>query len=228
VRLEFGDCTLDRDTRELSRRGRVVHIEPKAYRLLELLLDARPKALSKDELQDALWPKTYVSELALSRLVSVLRSALGDATKFPKLIRTVHGFGYAFSGDAKRSAAKGSRPSGSAFRCRIVMGEHQIALAEGENVIGRDPEAEVWIDKASVSRRHARILLGAEGATLEDLGSRNGTYLGGVRIESPAKLSSGDSIRVGGTTLVFRATRGLGTTESEISSHISGPRDRRR
>src|SRR5262249_59890180 len=61
LRVQFGDCTLDTDTRELSRDGKPVHLEPKVYRLLEILLAARPKALSKDELQDQLWPNTFVS-----------------------------------------------------------------------------------------------------------------------------------------------------------------------
>jgi DNA-binding winged helix-turn-helix (wHTH) protein len=227
VRFQFGDCALDSETREVSRRGKLVHVEPKAYRLLELLLEARPRALSKDELQSALWPKTFVSELALSRLVSILRDVLGDGTKKPRLIRTVHGFGYAFSGEVTEAAARPPRRVATTFHCRLVMGERQVPLVEGENLIGRGPEAAAWIDKASVSRRHARIVVGKEAAILEDLGSRNGTYVSGRRIDSPTKLSSGDSIRVGGTTLVFRASRGLGTTESEISSRVSGPGGRR-
>src|SRR5215813_341726 len=100
MRFQFGDCALDVDTRELSRAGNPVHIEPKAFRLLELLLASRPKALSKDELQDQLWPKTFVSERSLARLVEVVRDCIGDSAKEPRYIRTVHGFGYAFSGDA--------------------------------------------------------------------------------------------------------------------------------
>jgi len=218
VRVRFGDCTLDTDTREISHRGRTVHVEPKAYRLLELLLEARPKALSKAELQDALWPGTFVSELALSRLVSVLRASLGDGTKKPHLIRTVHRFGYAFCGEVRPAAEPPPRPGRSDFRCRLEVRDRQIALSEGENLIGREPASTVWIDKASVSRRHACIRVGEDTATLEDLGSRNGTYVGGQRIESPTRLASGDSIRVGGVMLVFRSFRGLGSTESETSS----------
>src|SRR5262245_66661937 len=107
MRFLFGDCVFDLDTRELTRGGKPVHIEPKAYRLLELLLTARPKALSKDELQDQLWPKTFVSERSLARLVEVIRSSLGDSAKEPHLIRTVHGFGYAFCGEATPVTASG-------------------------------------------------------------------------------------------------------------------------
>ena len=99
MHLQFGDCTLNLETRELLRAGRPVHVEPKAFRLLELLIQARPRALSKDELQNELWPKTFVSERNLARLVLVLRTVIGDRAREPRYIRTVHGYGYAFSGE---------------------------------------------------------------------------------------------------------------------------------
>ena len=217
MRLRFGDCVLDLDTRELSRKGKTVHLEPKAYRLLELLLEARPKALSKGDLQDALWPKTFVSERSLARLVEVLRSALGDSAKRPRYIRTVHGFGYAFSGEAVESGARGDRPR-TDFHCRISWGDREVALREGENLLGRDPEAVVWIDLNSVSRRHARIVVAGDAATIEDLKSRNGTFVDGRRITSPTPLANGDKIKIGAASLVFRSFRGLGSTESEIAT----------
>jgi DNA-binding winged helix-turn-helix (wHTH) protein len=225
MRIEFGDCTLDSETREVSRASKALRLEPKAYRLLELLLESRPKALSKAALQDELWPKTFVSELALSRLVSVLRSALRDRGKNPRFIRTVHGFGYAFCGEAAEASRPARDRAGSEWRCRVVYGDRQIDLSEGENLIGRDPSAAVWIDLASVSRRHARILVDGGAATLEDLGSRNGTSLRGQRLSTPTRLSSGDRIRVGTTTLVFRSSRRLGTTEA-LSSQPVGQRRR--
>ncbi len=216
MRLQFGDCTLDLDTRELTRKGKPVHLEPKAYRLLELLLASRPKALSKHELQDALWPKTFVSERSLARLVEVLRTALGDSAKKPRYVRTVHGFGYAFCGEASEQRGSTSR-SGADLHCRIAWGDREVALGEGENVLGRDPEAAVWIDLNSVSRRHARILVTRDAATIEDLQSRNGTYVGGLRIAQPTPLSNGDRIKIGAASLIFRSFRGLGTTQSEVA-----------
>jgi DNA-binding winged helix-turn-helix (wHTH) protein len=209
---------LDSDTREISRRGKTVHVEPKAYRLLELLLAARPKALSKDELQDQLWPNTFVSERSLARLVGELRDGLGDQAKNSRLIRTVHGFGYAFCGETTEVARPAARSSDPGLHCRIVWGDREIALAEGENLLGRDPEVAVWIDLNSVSRRHARILVAGGRATIEDLRSRNGTYVRGVRIASVTKLANGDTIKIGAASLVFRSFRGLGSTQSEVSS----------
>ncbi len=205
LRIRFADCTLDFDTREVSRGGEPVHLEPKAYRLLELLLEARPKALPKDQLQDALWPKTFVSERSLARLVEVLRSNLGDSAKEPHLIRTVHGFGYAFCGEASLLTSGKPAQSSSDLHCRVLWGDREISLHPGENIIGRDPDATVWIDLSSVSRRHARILVGDSEATIEDLGSRNGTSVGGEHISKPRALANGDKIKVGAASLLFQA-----------------------
>jgi DNA-binding winged helix-turn-helix (wHTH) protein len=216
VRVQFGDCTLDSDTRELSRGGEPVHLEPKSYRLLELLLAARPKALSKRDLQEVLWPKTYVSERSLARLVADLRSAIGDRADEPRFIRTVHGFGYAFSGEVS-AADRRAQARRSDFHCRLSWGDREIALTEGENVIGRDPDVAVWIDLNSVSRHHARVLVTDGAAHLEDLGSKNGTVLNGVRITSAVPLANRDRIKIGAASLVFRCSRRSGTTESEMS-----------
>jgi len=214
VRVQFGDCTLDSDTLERSRGGAPVHLEPKAYRLLELLLAARPKALSKRDLQEELWPKTYVSERSLARLVADLRVAIWDSASEPRFIRTVHGFGYAFSGESTAPDRRPKDRSGD-FHCRLSWGDREIALGEGENVLGRDPDVAVWIDLNSVSRHHARVVVADGAARLEDLGSRNGTLVNGERVDAPRILANGDRIKIGAASLVFRCSRRLGTTEAE-------------
>jgi DNA-binding winged helix-turn-helix (wHTH) protein len=216
MRYQFGDCTLDLETRELLRSGKAVHVEPKALRLLELLVRARPKALSKDELQNELWPKTFVSEHNVARLVLTVRNLIGDITRTRRYIRTVHGYGYAFSGDAAELPRHGRAPR-EAVQCRLTWGEREIALAEGENILGRDPDAIAWIDRNSVSRRHARIVVSGGTAILEDLGSKNGTYIRGRQIAGPTPLSSGDEIRVGSARLDFRIFRATGTTASKVT-----------
>jgi len=97
VRVQFGDCTLDSDTRELFRGAEPVHLSPKAFRLLELLLEARPRALAKAEIHEKIWPDAVVSEATLASLIAEIREAIGDAGKDGRFIRTIHGFGYAFS-----------------------------------------------------------------------------------------------------------------------------------
>ena len=112
------------------------------------------------------------------------------------------------------------RASVSDVHCRIAWGDREFALEEGENLLGRDPEVTVWIDLNSVSRKHARILVAAGRATIEDLGSRNGTSVRGERITALTKLTNGDTIKIGAASLVFRSFRGLGSTQSEVTSGI--------
>src|SRR5262245_30539289 len=95
-RVRFGVCTLDLETRQLFVNGVETHITPKAFELLAILTEQAPRAMSKAELISCLWPKTYVSEDALSHLVADLRTAIGDSARDPAWIRTVHGYGYSF------------------------------------------------------------------------------------------------------------------------------------
>src|SRR5262245_57445664 len=101
LRLRFGDCVFDGNTREVFRGDRLLAISPKAFALLELLLEARPAAVSKPDIHERLWPGIHVSEANLPNLVVELRAALGDDARHPQMIRTVARFGYAFSADAR-------------------------------------------------------------------------------------------------------------------------------
>src|SRR6202011_2392827 len=122
-----------------------------------------------------------------------LREALGDEARRPKIIRTVHRYGYAFCA----AVSGGSRASSRPCPYRLIWGKREIALRPGENLLGRDENAVVWIDEAEVSRRHARISIDESSATLEDLESRNGTQVRGERIQSAVELSDGDIITIG-------------------------------
>jgi DNA-binding winged helix-turn-helix (wHTH) protein len=221
LRVRFGDCVFDNSVRELSRAGRPVHLPPKSFQLLELLLSRRPRAVTRAEICDALWPATAVGASSLARVVVDLRSAIGDDARRPRLLRTVHGFGYSFSGETVLEAAPGPDQL-DALACRLVSGEREIPLGEGQHILGRVPDASVWIDSTSVSRRHARIVVSAGRAVLEDLGSKNGTYLRGVRLIGPSELAEGDVIAIGSVVLTFRAARAVATTET-LSHGLQGP-----
>jgi DNA-binding winged helix-turn-helix (wHTH) protein len=216
MRLVVGDWVFDPDTREVIRRGSRVSLSPKAFALLDLLIRNRPKALARDVIREHLWPGIFVSASNLANLVTELRSALGDDARNPKIIRTVPRFGYAFQAGAVPSGHARGGPDSGAYVCRLVWGPREIALDPGENLIGRDRDSVVWIDDASVSRRHARIAVDADGATLEDLGSKNGTFLRGRRIEKPARLADLDAIKIGPASLVFRLFKRTGSTASAI------------
>jgi DNA-binding winged helix-turn-helix (wHTH) protein len=213
----FGDCVFDRERRELTRHGSVVHAGPKLLRLLELLLDSRPRALSKEEIHTSLWPGTFVSDATLTSLVAELRAAIADDARKPKLVRTIHGYGYIFCGDVSTAAHRpgNERLTGS---YRIILGEREIALSHGEQVLGRSQDAAVFVDDVGVSRHHARITIGETGATLEDLGSKNGTILNGRAIDSPTLLADGALIVLGATALRFRVFKAAGSTETRAWS----------
>ena len=211
MRLKFANCVFDRETREVLVGGARRDLSPRSFQLLELLIEARPRALGKSELMDRLWPDEIVSESSLPRLVAELRSALGDDAKEPKFVRTLHTFGYAFFAEAipEPPSAKVE-----ALPCHLVWGERQIPLLPGENLLGRDAEARVAIDLGRVSRKHARIVVGAERVILEDLASKNGTFVRGCRIADPVDLEDGDEIGVGPAVLVFRRSVSAMTTQT--------------
>jgi DNA-binding winged helix-turn-helix (wHTH) protein len=223
MRLRFGDCEFDPDTREIFRGGKPVHVSPKAFALLAVLIERRPKAVSKQELHTLLWPDTFVSDANLPNLVAELRESLGDDAHRPRIIRTVQRFGYAFRAETSGESA---RPAAQAFR--LIWGDREIALRPGENVIGRDDAAALWIDDALVSRRHARIVVDETGAVLEDLGSKNGTLLRGEMIRSPARLVDEDLITIGPASMIFRVLHQTGSTASANQSKASEPRLRGR
>ena len=96
MNVQFGEFTLDLDARQLRGRKGELHLSPKAFELLKVLTENRPRALSKNELHEHLWPATFVSEVNLATLIAEIRDALGDDARKPRFIRTAHRFGYAF------------------------------------------------------------------------------------------------------------------------------------
>lgn len=215
MRVRSEGWVVDTATRQIVRGGEAVHASPKAFDLLTTLLEERPRALSKSELLVRLWPQTFVTEASLASLVAEVRTLLGDAARKPRYIRTVHRFGYAFCGAVvteEGSSPAAARAAGSA---RLVWGRREVTLLLGENVLGRTPEALVWIESAGVSRRHARIVLSETGAVLEDLGSKNGTYVNGTRLGEPHRLADGDEIRLGPARICFRVFAAPLSTETE-------------
>ena len=204
MRIRFGECLLDSETRELYVRGETVHVQPKAFQFLELLLENRPRAVSKSQIHEKLWPGTFVSDSTLTSLLVEVRDVIGDEARRPLYVRTVHRFGYAFCGSAREVREAASSVPAGKWSCWILRGRKRIALEPGETVIGRDPGAGLFIDDPSVSRRHARIVVTSDTATLEDLGSKNGTYLGDRKVEAPVPLDDGARIRIGTVALTFR------------------------
>ena len=196
--IRFGACRLDLGGRRLYRDEQEVHITPKAFDLLRVLVENRERALAKSELSERIWPDTYVTEDGLARLINEIRNAIGDEARQPRWIRTVHGYGYSFQGQVETAGS-------AAARFTLRWASREFPLRDGENVIGRDPGATVNIDAPIISRRHARIVVTNGVASIEDLGSKNGTFVADERVSAPLPLHDGDEIRVGDFSLVFHA-----------------------
>jgi DNA-binding winged helix-turn-helix (wHTH) protein len=207
--MRFDSWELDQGRRTLFDDGVPVHLSPKAFQLLQVLMTRAPNAVSKEELHELIWPETYVADTNLAGIVAEVRAALRDDARSPRYLRTVHGFGYAFAAPV-HAAPKA--------RYRVTLRGVEIPLSPGENLIGRKAEAAVFIDDVSVSREHARITVG-EGATLEDLGSKNGTFVNGDRITAPQALRNRDLIGAGSVTFTFHDTA---TAESTVTIHSAG------
>jgi DNA-binding winged helix-turn-helix (wHTH) protein len=200
VEIRFGECALDPARHLLQRCGQPVHLSPKAFELLEILIVARPRVVPKPELLKRLWPKTVVVETNLPNLVAEVRAGLGDSPGEARFLRTVHRYGYAFCGEVTLDAPAAA---GTPF-CWLVHKEGRIVLREGDYLIGRHPDSIVPIDCSTVSRNHARIVMLGGQAVLTDLGSMNGTYVRGARVQGPVTLRDGDSIFLGSLPLTFR------------------------
>lgn len=214
MRISFGPFTLCRHSRQLMREGGEVHLTPKAFQLLLTLADDRPNVLSKAILQQRLWPDTFVAEANLSNLVAEIREALGDRRRVPQWIRTAHGFGYAFCGDAI-TLTGAPETAGDRTGCWLEWGRRRFPLPVGEHIIGRDPDVDIRLDASTVSRRHARLVVMAAGTVLEDFGSKNGTRLGSERLTSPVQLVDGDAIHIGSLLVTFHVRRPQGSTETQ-------------
>jgi DNA-binding winged helix-turn-helix (wHTH) protein len=213
MRVAFGSCVLDTDTREVLRDGQPVHLTPLAFHLLTLLVEQRPRALSKAELQDALWPETFVTEASLSSLVADLRAAIGDDARGSTLIRTVHRHGYAFAGEVRVLSRPSTVNAGQTYR--LIWHQRELVLGEGESILGRSRDATLFIDDEGVSRRHARIAISGDNVVVEDLGSKNGTMVNGERITEPVGIQDAATIRIGSVTLTFRVFTEVGPTKTE-------------
>jgi DNA-binding winged helix-turn-helix (wHTH) protein len=219
VSVRFGPFRFHADRRQLLRDGREVHVTPKAFDLLALLIERAPAVVTKAEIHKQLWPDTFVSEATLIGLVKEMRRAMDDHES--AIIRTAHRVGYAFAAPVEADTPAGTAPAATHW---LVVGTRRIALRNGVNVIGRDPEATVWLDVAGVSRRHAHIILENGAATLEDLGSKNGTLVGDRPVRGRVPLRNADRIQVATELLVLHVSgSGVSTATQPVRPRDSTP-----
>ena len=208
VIYRFGPFRLLPDARRLERDGSPIALTPKAFDLLLALVRHRDRALSKDELLSLVWPGSIVEEANLAQQVLLLRRALGDADAS---IATISRFGYRFTTDVDEEPVSGRASFATSSHC-LVWDGREYPLREGLTVIGRGDDADLQIPLPSLSRRHARVLVRGHDATIEDLGSRHGSWRGALAVKEPTRLANGDQIRLGTASLVYCFVLPNGTT----------------
>jgi DNA-binding winged helix-turn-helix (wHTH) protein len=218
MREQFDDLTFDPETRQLWLSGDEIRLSPKAFDLLALLIERRPRAVSKDEIHELLWPGTFVSQSNLPSLVSEIRNAIRDRDRERRFIRTLHARGYSFEAPEAEPPQQGALLA-SAPHGWLIGSIAEIALVAGENVLGREGPDVILVKSSTVSRRHARIVIDANGAVVEDLGSKNGTYVNDRRLTGSTPVVEGDQVRIGGLLFTFRLSQPAGSTET-LSSRL--------
>ena len=212
MQYRFGSCRLDMQSRQLLRDGVERPLTPKAFDLLRLLIEFRPRVLTKAEIMDLVWPDAFVAEANVAILVGDVRAAIGDVSADARLIKTHHGVGYSFCGEVIEQSRSDKIPMGG-MRFVLAIGARRIALARGPVIIGRDMECDVIISDVSVSRRHARLDVSASQVEIEDLQSKNGTKVADQPIDGKRVLADGAVVTLGSvvTTLHALAAEGQST-----------------
>jgi DNA-binding winged helix-turn-helix (wHTH) protein len=212
----FGQFRIDPAQRLLSRGTEPLHLTPKAFDLLCMLVAAAPRVLTKTELHARVWPDTIVSDATLTGLVKELRRTLDDHDREAPLLRTVHGVGFAFC-----AALESESPQPRRIHGWLVIGERRLPVTTGAAVIGRDPDVELWIDFDTISRRHARLVASDDGVWLQDLGSKNGTRIADRPADGSVPLRDGDRIVFGRLTVTWRAQSSIAATRSHDANSLA-------
>jgi DNA-binding winged helix-turn-helix (wHTH) protein len=195
--FSLGGWVVEPALNRVVRQSEVVQLEPRVMDLLVVLARRPGEVLSRETLIDTVWQRHVVGEAVLRNAIAALRRALGDRADDPTYIETISKRGYRLIAPVTGLAVVASRPATTASCFTVSWEDHDVALAEGDNLIGRGPDAQIRIDNPEVSRRHARLTVAGETVTLEDLGSKNGTHRNGRRLDRPVRLSDGDEIWIG-------------------------------
>lgn len=205
MKVRFAPFTLDSGARALLKGRESVHLSPKAFDLLEILVARRPNVVSKEVLLDEVWPGKVVEEANLAIAIGEVRKALGDDSKSPALVVTVSRRGYRFAAEAEDlDRPPLAEPKGLYPRWWLTWRDTPLPLREGDNIVGRHPASAIWINAAGVSRSHAKITVSPDAVTIVDLGSRNGTFVDGKQLSGPHHLLDGAEVTFGSERATFR------------------------
>jgi DNA-binding winged helix-turn-helix (wHTH) protein len=218
----FGVFELNPRTGELRKRGGRVRLQDQPFQVLTMLVERAGDLVTREEVRERLWSDSvFVAfDQALNNAVAKIRAALGDSAENPRFVETLDRRGYRFLASVEWVATDGLLPLSlrvsprPATNVRLTRDDRTITLQNGTQIIGRDPDAAVWIDSAVVSRRHARLVVRDGHVTVEDLGSRNGTFVNGARLTGASPLVHGDELRLGTLLLIVHVSTGSTATRA--------------
>lgn len=226
--FRFAGFELDLAAYVLRAHGEAVRLEKIPMEILILLVQRAGTLIERSEMAAAVWgPGVFLEqEAAINTAVRKIRQVLRDDAAAPRFVQTVVGKGYRFIASVERINADepgiSSNPHEAACPRYVVrVGGQEFVLPAGETVLGRDPSAGVYVDHPSVSRRHARLSIKGGRAQIEDLDSRNGTYVNGRRLDGPSEIREDAIIGLGPVTLVFCVLRAPASTQSMTSGEVA-------
>src|SRR6201998_1077485 len=109
--FRFADVELDESNFSVTKADKVLPLEPKVFKVLQFLLHHPGRVVTKDELLDAVWSDTSVSESSLTRSVTTLRRLLGDDIHEPRYIATIPTVGYRSCAMCASTMSRSNLPS---------------------------------------------------------------------------------------------------------------------
>jgi len=169
--IAFDVVEIDLDGRRVSVGGRDVALEPKAFDVLALLVQAPGKAFSRDDILDAVWGHRHVTPGVLNRVVTLVRHALGESAGSTRYIHTLHGVGYRFDGVVRRYTQHGvpsegpAAAEGGAAAAPRVSDDPPLASPAAAAGVGRQRNAPAAAEPdVSAKPRHRSMWLGFAAA----------------------------------------------------------------
>lgn len=216
--FRVGDWLVLPELGRIERGDQQRRMEPKVMGVLVELATRAGELLSKAELTDAVWQLPYISENRLTGVIADLRRAFEDDVAEPRFVETIPTRGYRLVAPVEWLDAVAAPTRRRESRFKLELPDRGHRLWEGATVVGRGLESDVHIDSEWVSRRHARIVVDGDRATIEDIGSKNGTHVNGVPVTEVVPLRDGDEIRLGKGAVVLRFLVSIGATRTEAST----------